>query len=110
MPETVQWWVYMVRCADGSLYTGVTTDVLRRWREHNESPRGARYTRTRRPVRLALCVPVPSRAAAGRLEVRLKALPRARKERLLHSVLAAPIAKPSGDCLSAANLEMENSQ
>lgn len=104
---TAQWWVYMLRCADGSLYTGITTDVLRRWREHNESPRGARYTRARRPVRLVLCVPVPSRAVAGRLEATLKALPRARKERLLASAVPAVIAKPIGNGLTAANLRTE---
>lgn len=96
-----QWWVYMLRCADGSLYTGITTDVPRRWREHNEGPRGARYTRARRPVWLVLCVPVPSRAVAARLEATLKALPRARKERLLVSVVPAVVAKPTGNCLTA---------
>ncbi|MGB1409530.1 GIY-YIG nuclease family protein, partial [Alloalcanivorax venustensis] len=65
-PAAGDWWVYMLRCADGSLYTGVTTDVLRRWQEHNDGPRGARYTRARRPVALVMCVAVPGRAAAGR--------------------------------------------
>lgn len=77
----------MLRCADGTLYTGVTTDVLRRWHEHNGGPRGARYTRVRRPVSLVLCVAVPDRAGACRLEARLKALPRGRKERLIRAVL-----------------------
>ncbi len=81
-----QWWVYMLRCADDSLYTGVTTDVLRRWEEHNRGPKGARYTRSRRPVLLVLCVPVPDRASACRLEARLKRLSRARKERLIKAV------------------------
>jgi len=81
-----QWWVYMLRCADDSLYTGVTTDVLRRWQEHNQGPKGARYTRSRRPVVLVLCVPVPDRAGACRLEARLKRLSRARKERLIKAV------------------------
>lgn len=91
-----QWWVYMLRCADGTLYTGVTTDVLRRWQEHNGSPRGARYTRVRRPVWLVLCVPVPDRAGACRLEARLKALSRARKERLIRVVLDTGGSKDSG--------------
>ena len=72
-PAVGDWWVYMLRCADGSLYTGVTTDVLRRWQEHNGGPRGARYTRARRPVALVMCVAVPGRAAAGRLELKQKA-------------------------------------
>lgn len=92
MKQDAEWWVYMLRCADGSLYTGVTTDVLRRWNEHNGSARGARYTRTRRPVSLVLCVAVPDRARAGRLEARFKALSRARKERLIRAVTAPMVA------------------
>ncbi len=47
------WWVYVVRCADGTLYTGVAKHLLARLREHNEDERrGARYTRGRRPVAL----------------------------------------------------------
>jgi len=42
------WYLYVVRCRDGTLYTGVTTDISRRVREHNESKRGAKYTKTRR--------------------------------------------------------------
>ena len=45
-------YVYMVRCADGTLYTGYTTDVTRRIKEHNHSKKGAKYTRSRRPVHL----------------------------------------------------------
>lgn len=110
MNNIPQWWVYMMRCADGSLYTGVTTDVLRRWLEHNESPRGARYTRARRPVRPVLCVAMPSHATAARLEARLKTLSRARKERLLLAVFADAVAKTAGNCLTAANLNMESHQ
>lgn len=99
-----QWWVYILRCADGSLYTGVTTDVLRRWAEHNGGPRGARYTRARRPVVPVLCVAVPDRAGACRLEARLKALPRARKERLIRAVTGVAVAKGGGNCLTAHTL------
>ena len=104
------WWVYMLRCADGSLYTGVTTDVLRRWQEHNGGPRGARYTRARRPVSLVLCVAVPGRSAAGRLEVRLKGLSRARKERLIRAVTGVSVANPAGNCLTASTSELENNE
>ena len=45
-------WVYIVECSDGTYYTGYTTDVKRRLKEHNESPKGAKYTRARRPVTL----------------------------------------------------------
>ena len=47
------WFLYMVKCADGSLYTGITTNLKRRLKEHNHSSRGAKYTKTRRPVELA---------------------------------------------------------
>jgi len=47
------WFIYVVRCSDNSLYTGITTDVMRRVKEHNTSKKGARYTRSRRPVTLA---------------------------------------------------------
>lgn len=70
--------VYMVRCADGSLYTGWALDVAARVRAHNAG-RGARYTRARRPVTLVYSEPWPTRAEAMRRERALKKLPRARK-------------------------------
>ena len=50
------WYVYLLRCADATLYCGVTTDMERRLREHNAGRRGAKYTRARRPVELVCCV------------------------------------------------------
>lgn len=76
------WWVYMVECADGTLYTGVTTDVARRVEEHNQGKAGARYTRARRPVSLVYTEPVPDRSQAQRREAELKALSRDEKEAL----------------------------
>lgn len=77
------WFVYIVSCADGTLYTGITTDVARRLAEHNgENGLGARYTRTRRPVALVYTEPADSRAAAARREAAIKRLPRARKQLL----------------------------
>ncbi|HSJ80501.1 MAG TPA: GIY-YIG nuclease family protein [Thiobacillus sp.] len=74
------WCVYMLRCADGSLYTGITTDVVRRTAEHNgDGPLGARYTRSRRPVQLVHVEPAASRAEAARREAAIKLLDRARK-------------------------------
>jgi len=77
------WHVYILRCADGTLYTGITTDVARRVREHNGSPRGAAYTRARRPVRLVWHDRVTDRRAASAREYALKRLTRAAKERLV---------------------------
>jgi putative endonuclease len=78
--SAVAWCVYMLRCADGTLYTGITTDVLRRVAEHNgERGPGARYTRSRRPVQLVYVEAAPDRAAASRREAQIKRLDRARK-------------------------------
>lgn len=69
----------MLECSDGSLYCGVTTDPDRRLSEHNGSPRGAKYTRSRRPVRMVLVVECRDRSHACRVEAAFKALPRVRK-------------------------------
>src|SRR6185503_7415400 len=76
------WFVYLARCADGSLYTGVTTDPARRERAHNEG-RGAAYTRSRRPVRLIHLEPARDRGAALRRELAIKRLSREGKEELM---------------------------
>lgn len=74
--------VYLLRCADGSLYCGWATDVERRLREHQEG-RASRYTRSRLPVELAWSTAVGSRSAALREEARIKRLPRAQKVLLI---------------------------
>ena len=71
-------WVYLLRCADGSLYCGWTVDVERRVAAH-EAGRASRYTASRRPVALAVALPMPDRSAARREEARIKRLPRAAK-------------------------------
>jgi putative endonuclease len=82
-PKTA-WTVYILRCADGTLYTGIAMDAAKRLTEHNTSNRlGARYTRSRRPVVLAYREPAATRAAAARREYAIKALTRAEKELLL---------------------------
>ncbi len=79
-----QWHVYLVRCADDTLYTGVATDVRRRLAEHNgESRAGARYTRTRRPVTLVYQELAADRSEAGKREYAIKQLPRSAKLALL---------------------------
>jgi len=72
---------YIVECADGSYYTGWTTDPQRRERQHNRGT-GARYTRQRRPVRLVYVESQPDRASAMRRERAIKALKHAQKEAL----------------------------
>ena len=81
---TPVWSVYVIRCADGSLYTGVATDVERRLAEHRSgSGRGAKYVRGRGPLELALEREIGDRGAALRVERRIKCLGRAEKEALL---------------------------
>lgn len=83
MTVPYSWAVYMVRCADGTIYTGVTTDVVRRTREHNRGSRGAKYTRSRRPVVLVHYEGADSRSAACKVECLIKKLSRADKEALI---------------------------
>jgi putative endonuclease len=82
-------YVYLLRCADGSLYCGWTTDVQRRLRAHR-SGTASRYTRSRRPVQLAAVLPVAGRSAALREEARIKRLTRAAKLELI----GAPCSQP----------------
>lgn len=73
-----RWTVYLLRCADGTLYAGSTTDLDRRLAEH-QAGRDCRYTRTRRPVHLAWSQPCRDRAVAQRREAALKTMSRAAK-------------------------------
>ncbi len=76
------WLVYMLRCRDGSLYTGVTNDLERRLAAHRTG-KGSAYTRSRLPVRVVYREPRASRGAALRREAEIKRLPRAAKLRLV---------------------------
>ena len=73
------WWVYVVRCSDDSLYTGVTTCVTRRVKEHNSGGRGAKYTRSRRPVTLETFWPAGTRSEALKSECVFKKYTRKQK-------------------------------
>ena len=75
-------WVYLLRCADGTLYCGWAVDVQQRLTAHNAG-RASRYTRSRLPVELAWSQAQPDRTAARREEARIKALPRAGKLQLI---------------------------
>ncbi len=75
-------YVYLVECADGSLYTGWTVDVERRVKAHNAG-RGARYTRLRGPVKLVYAETQPDRAAAMKRELEIKRWPREKKLKLI---------------------------
>ena len=85
----MSWKVYILRCADNSLYTGITTDLERRISEHNsDNKKGARYTRARRPVKLVFSENCDDRAHASRREYDLKKLSREQKMHLVDLALA----------------------
>ena len=79
-----QWYVYLARCGDGSLYTGIAKDVARRIAEH-DAGQGARYTRGRSPVVLVEDVGPFEKGAALRLEIRVKRAKTARKRAVLRA-------------------------
>lgn len=94
-----RFFVYIVECSDRTLYTGITRDVVRRVREHNDSKTGAKYTKTRRPVVLKYSEAKKTRGAALSREARLKKLTRTDKLALIEA--HATIAR-----LSVADLDM----
>ena len=82
MPKDSLWFVYLLRCVDGSLYTGITNDISRRCAQHNAGS-ASRYTRSRLPVALVYQEPQESRSLALRRELAIKRLTRQQKESLL---------------------------
>ena len=83
MSTSSQWFVYILSCSDNSLYTGITTDLERRLIEHNETNKGARYTRARRPVTMVYSESATDRSAASKREALLKSLPIQKKRALI---------------------------
>lgn len=77
------WQVYILKCADGTFYTGITTDVTRRVREHNGSVLGAKYTRGRRPVKLVCVRQKKNKSLAAKEEWRIKGMTRIEKRKLI---------------------------
>ena len=78
-----EWFVYMLRCSDNSLYTGITTDLARRVDEHNGEKSVTRYTRVRQPVELVYHETSESRSTASQREAQIKKLPKVQKEEML---------------------------
>lgn len=76
------WYVYIIQCKDGTYYTGITTNVERRLKEHN-SGTGAKYTRSRSPVELEEYKEFKDRSEASKEEARIKKLTRIKKEKLI---------------------------
>ncbi len=93
--SAARWQVYLLRCADMSLYCGITTDVARRLTEHNAGT-ASRCTRARLPVALAAAVCVPDKSAALRLEARIKKTPAHMKIEMLKTLGEQAAASSSG--------------
>ncbi|HTL39295.1 MAG TPA: GIY-YIG nuclease family protein [Methylomirabilota bacterium] len=77
------YFVYILKCADKSLYTGIATDLVRRVKEHNTGKLGAKYTRSRRPVKLVYSKKFRTRSTALRAEYKIKQLSREQKLELI---------------------------
>ena len=95
----MSWFVYILRCGDGTLYTGVTDDVQRRLAAHRAG-KGAKYTRGRGPLELVYTQEQPDKSAALRREFQIKKLTRPQKERLISAQQgerAVPGRKATGD-------------
>ena len=88
------WHCYLLACADGTIYTGITTDPARREAMHNRGV-ASKYTRARRPVRMIWTEPHPDRASASRREAALRRLPAAAKRALAASAAAGPGDPPA---------------
>ncbi|MDH4018655.1 MAG: GIY-YIG nuclease family protein [Xanthomonadales bacterium] len=90
-----EWYVYIIKASDDSLYTGITTDVERRFSEHSDSRKGARFFRGRRPVEVVHTENHPDRSSALRRESEIKKLTRDLKLKLIG---IQPIKPPGRPC------------
>jgi len=89
LAHLIMWYVYIIECKDGTLYTGATTDLARRFLEH-QSGAGARYTRAHGAVRLVYQEALPSRSAAYKREAEIKHWPRSKKLELTAASACQP--------------------
>jgi putative endonuclease len=81
--KTLMYFVYILRCSDETYYTGITTDIKRRLREHNTTALGAKYTLPRRPVSLVYLEKYTDRSSASKEEARIKKLSKSKKDALI---------------------------
>lgn len=79
------WYVYIVRCNDGSMYTGMTNDLVKRIQTHNSGKAAAKYTKSRRPVSLVYFEELPTRSSAASREFQIKKLTTIAKRKLVQS-------------------------
>ncbi len=83
----MKYFVYILKCADGTYYTGIAKNLESRVIEHNEGERGAKYTRGRKPVRLVYSCVTTNKSEALKLEIKIKKLSRTSKELLIKGKL-----------------------
>lgn len=83
----MSYFVYILKCNDGSLYTGITTDIAKRLDEHNTKDTGAKYTKARRPVKLIYEESSQNRSSASKREYEIKKLSRLKKFQLIENTL-----------------------
>ena len=95
-----KWFVYLLRCGDGSLYTGITCDLTRRFSQHNAGT-ASRYTRSRLPVVLVYQEPQDSQSHALKRELAIKAFTRTQKESLIELAIESPFPL-QGPCLQGS--------
>ena len=81
----MNYFIYIVKCSDDTLYTGITTDIQRRIKEHNSSDKGAKYTKVRRPVSLVYTEECEDRSSASKREYEIKHFSRKEKLDLLEN-------------------------
>lgn len=82
-----KYFVYMLRCEDGSLYTGITTDVERRFSEHlGKDGKGAKYTKVHRPIKIEKVIEAESRSDASKLEYKIKQMTKEDKEKFISNL------------------------
>jgi putative endonuclease len=84
MTTSNTWQVYLLRCNDNSLYAGITTDIQRRLKQHNNSKLGAKYTRARRPVEIAYVENASDRSTASKREYYIRTMTKMKKEQLVN--------------------------
>jgi len=84
--EKAEWYLYMIRCRDGTLYTGISNDVIRRFEQHQEmGKQGAKYLRGRGPLKLVFQKKIGSKSSALKLEQKIKKLSKSQKEIIIHT-------------------------
>jgi putative endonuclease len=88
LENEMSYFIYILECSDGTLYTGIATDVERRLDEHNNSDKGAKYTKIRRPLKLLYTEESENRSSASKREYEIKKLTREKKLELIRNLNA----------------------